>query len=70
MQTRLMSLVESWANIIVGLGIALLTQVIAFPWFGIHIDFNANVKLSLIFTVVSLVRSYTLRRIFNHWRIR
>jgi hypothetical protein len=65
MQTRWMSLVESVANITVGYGIAVLTQLAVFPMFGLHASQGGNLLIGLIFTVVSLVRSYVLRRLFN-----
>jgi len=67
MQSRRHSLIESVANIAVGLGVAFLTQIIVFPWFGIHVDTEVHVSITLIFTVVSLVRSYILRRLFNRF---
>lgn len=47
--------------------VAFLTQIIVFPRFGIHVDTEAHVSITLIFTVVSLVRSYVLRRLFNRF---
>jgi len=49
----------------VGYGVALLSQILVFPIFGIHVSLKQNVYIGLIFTVVSIIRSYFLRRIFN-----
>jgi NhaP-type Na+/H+ and K+/H+ antiporter len=65
MQTRFWSLVESVANVLIGFGVALLAQVIIFPWFGIYVGPSEHVLIGVAFTVVSLVRSYVLRRVFN-----
>ena len=65
MQTKKHSAIESLANIAVGIGIAFGTQVVVFPWFGLHATLAANLGITAIFTVVSFVRSYTLRRVFN-----
>lgn len=65
MQTRLQSLLEAWMNILIGYGIAFLSQVVVFPWFGIHVGVKQNIEIGLIFTVISLIRSYALRRFFN-----
>ena len=65
MQTRLMSLIESVANIVVGYGVAVITQLLVFPLFGLAASLSDNLAIGLIFTVVSLARSYTLRRLFN-----
>ena len=65
MQTRLMSLVESVANIVVGFGVAVITQLLVFPLFGLAASLSDNLVIGLIFTIVSLARSYALRRLFN-----
>lgn len=68
MQTRLMSLVEAVTNVVVGLIVSLVTQIVVFPWYGIEVSFATNVQIMLIFTVVSIVRSYALRRAFTRIR--
>jgi hypothetical protein len=65
MQSRTMSLIEALANVLVGYGVAVTTQVMVFPLFGLHASLDQNLAIGLIFTVVSLVRSYALRRLFN-----
>jgi hypothetical protein len=65
MQSRAMSLVEAVANVVVGFGVAVLTQMLVFPRFGIHASLGQNLGIGAIFTVVSLVRGYALRRAFN-----
>lgn len=68
MQTRLGSLIESVVNIIIGLFINITAQYLMFPFFGIHIEVSQNIQIAVIFTVISLCRSYLLRRVFNKWR--
>jgi hypothetical protein len=65
MQSRAMSLVEAVANVLVGYGVAVASQMIVFPRFGFYATLDQNLAIGSIFTVVSLIRSYTLRRIFN-----
>ncbi len=60
------SFVEAWANIIIGYLVALGAQLVVFPLLGIQVSIGQNIKIGLIFTVVSLVRSYWLRRAFNY----
>lgn len=67
-QSRKGSLLEAVANIAVGFGIAMLTTHIVMPWFGHHLTLSDNFWITAIFTVVSLVRSYTLRRVFNRMK--
>ena len=62
-----MSFVEAWANVLVGYGVAVLTQIAVFPLFGIRASLSANLGIGLVFTIVSLARSYALRRLFNRW---
>jgi hypothetical protein len=69
-QSRLMSLVESVANVIVGYGVAVVTQILIFPIFGLHATLAQNLKMGLVFTGVSICRSFLLRRIFETLRVR
>lgn len=65
MQSRLESLIETSMNIGIGYLVALASQVILFPMFGIFIPLSTNLWIGLWFTVISLVRSYIIRRWFN-----
>lgn len=65
MQSRWMSLVEATTNIVVGYCLAVLTQVIVFPLFGLVASFGENLAIGGVFTGILLVRGYILRRIFN-----
>ena len=67
-QSRLMSLVESVANVIIGYGVAVVTQILIFPVFGLHTTLAQNLKMGAVFTVVSIARSYVLRRVFEALR--
>jgi hypothetical protein len=69
-QSRLMSLVESLANVLVGYGVAVLTQVLVFPLFGLAVTVAENLLIGLVFTGVSIIRSYALRRSFEALRVR
>lgn len=64
-QTKVGSLIESAMNIMIGYGVALLSQIIIFPLFEIHISLTTNLWIGAWFTVISLVRSYIIRRWFN-----
>ena len=69
-QSRLMSLVESFANVLVGYGVAVVTQMLVFPLFGLAVTVSENLLIGLVFTAVSIVRSYALRRGFEALRVR
>ena len=65
-QSRVMSLVEAATNVVVGYGLAVLVQIAVFPVFGIAATLKQNLAIGLVFTLVSLGRSYMLRRLFEN----
>jgi len=69
-QSRWMSLLEAVTNVLVGYGVAVATQWAVFPLFGLHTTLQENLLIGLVFTAVSLVRSYLLRLAFEAWRFR
>ena len=64
-QSRRNSFIEACTNVAVGIVVAWAVTYTIFPWFGFQPEVAAALYISLIFTAVSLVRSYILRRIFN-----
>ena len=64
-----MSLVEAIANVVVGYGIAVLTQLVVFPWFGLPARVGDALALGGIFTVMSIARGFALRRLFETIRV-
>lgn len=69
-QSKLMSWVETCLNTAIGFAIAMATQMLVFPLFGYSPPLSTNFKIALIFTVVSIVRGFILRRLFEALRIR
>lgn len=69
-QSRTMSLIEATASVVVGYLLALATQFAIFPFFGLAVSVNDNLLIGGIFTAVSLLRSYVLRRLFEAARAR
>ncbi len=69
MQTRLGSLTEAVINLLVGFGVAVIGQIYIFPVFDIYISMYDNIFIAAFFTILSLVRSYSLRRLFNYIRL-
>ncbi len=65
MQTKKQSFLESLTNIIIGYVTALISQLLIFPLFDIIIPFTDNLLIGLYFTIVSLIRSYLVRRWYN-----
>jgi hypothetical protein len=68
-QSRIMSLVEAITNVIVGYGVAVVTQILIFPIFGLHTTLAQNLQMGLLFTGVSIIRSFLLRRLFEAIRV-
>ena len=64
-QSRRMSLIEAITNVAVGYALAVVTQIMVFPWFGLHPSLGENLALGAVFVGISLVRSFALRRLFE-----
>ena len=64
-QSRRMSLIEAITNVVVGYVLAVVTQLIVFPWFGLHPSLGENLAIGAVFVGISLMRSYLLRRLFE-----
>ena len=68
-QSRLMSMVEAITNVVVGYGVAVVTQILIFPIFGLQTTLGQNLAMGGIFTIVSLLRSFALRLFFESFRV-
>lgn len=64
-QSRKMSLAESVLSTIIGFGVAFCVQVVVLPLFGVYLPPADHTAIAAIFTVVSVVRGYLVRRLFN-----
>ena len=64
-QTRLQSAIESAANVAIGYAVAVASQQAIFPLFGIRVSLADNLLIGGYFTLISLARSYAVRRWFN-----
>lgn len=65
-QTKLGSFVEAWANIFVGFAINFTANLVILPRFGFaNLTAEKAFGIGLVFTAISLARSYVLRRWFN-----
>lgn len=64
-QTQLGSLTEAAANIAVGFSINWCANMVVLPLLGLPINGSKAFEIGVIFTAISLVRSYVLRRWFN-----
>jgi hypothetical protein len=62
-----MSLIDA-AKVVVGVLVAVATQIVVFPILGLQATLAQSLKLALVFTGVSIARSYGLRRLFEGFR--
>lgn len=70
MQKKRHSLLEAVLSTAIGFIIAFTSQLLIYPWFGIHISVTTNFWLTCIFTVISIIRGYYVRRGFNWLHVR
>jgi hypothetical protein len=64
-QTRLGSLIEVCINILIGFSINWVANIWILPLYGFNITHGQAFSMGLIFTVISVVRGYAIRRWFN-----
>jgi hypothetical protein len=67
-QSRTMSFVESITNVLFGFLLAMLTQITLFPMVDLQVSVADNLLIGMIFTAISIVRSFALRRLFESIR--
>lgn len=64
-QTKLQSLIEAIFNTAIGFIIGILSQMIIFPLLGMTVSFQTNLWIGFWFTIISVIRTYVVRRWFN-----
>lgn len=64
-QSHRMSLIESLSNVVVGFGVSMLANLLILPLFGYSPGLVDAGLIGAVFTVISLIRSYLMRRLFN-----
>lgn len=67
-QSRTMSAVEATANVAIGYGINFAANLVVLPAFGFAVTAADAAGIGVVFTAISLARSYVLRRAFNRAR--
>ena len=65
MQSKKQSLIESLTSTTIGIIIGIVLNLTILPIFGYPVSLSDSLWISVIFTIVSIVRSYVVRRIFN-----
>lgn len=69
-QSKRGSAIESATNVISGIGVAFISQLVIYPLADIHVSTGTNVAITLIFTAISFIRNYLFRRLFDWWQHR
>ena len=65
MQTKRQSLIETLTSVFVGWFISFIANMLVLPLFGYNINLTDGVLISIIFTAISVIRGYVVRRWFN-----
>lgn len=65
MQSKKQSLIESLTSTTIGIIIGIVLNLTILPIFGYPVSVVDSLWISLIFTAISVIRSYAVRRIFN-----
>ena len=64
-QTRIGSLIEAWANVAIGFAINFCANLLILPLIGFQISVTQNLFIGVLYTIISVARSYVIRRWFN-----
>lgn len=64
-QSKLNSFIESCTNVAIGFGFNFIANMFIMPLVGFNITVTQNLLLGFWFTVISIIRSYLVRRYFN-----
>jgi len=59
------SMVETWTNIGIGFGINYAANMVVLPLAGLPVSAGGAFLIGVIFTAISVVRSFAIRRWFN-----
>jgi len=65
-QSKKGSLLESVVNVMAGYCVSFIANMTILPMFGLDVSVSDGLWIGLAYSAISLIRSYTIRRIFNH----
>ena len=60
---------EALLNILLGFGISVGANLVLLPLWGYQVGVREGLEIGLAFTLVSFVRSFLLRRLFNYFHV-
>jgi uncharacterized protein YacL len=64
-QTKKQSIIEAIAGIIIWLLTSFLIQIFLYPLLDIPVSIGQNITITFVFFIVSFLRGYLVRRLFN-----
>jgi hypothetical protein len=70
MQSRRNSAIEAFVNVAIGYLVSVLANILILPMFGYNVTLFDSFAIGVAFTMVSLLRSYAVRRFFNFWEFK
>ena len=65
MQTKKLSIIEAVSNTVIGLLTSFCIQLLIYPFLNIEVSINQNIFITFVFFIVSILRGYIVRRLFN-----
>ncbi len=69
-QSRLMSAIETVTNVVIGYVVAVAANWLVLPLFGFAVSMGDGAAIGFAFTLIALIRSFGLRRLFATIRMR
>lgn len=69
MQSKLQSLIEASTNTFIGFAVSYVANIVVLNAYGFHVGAGKAFTISVIFTGISIVRGYCIRRWFNKRKV-
>lgn len=70
MQTRKGSFIEACINVLIGFWINFFANLLILPLIGFNITIGQNIFIGILYTIISIARSYAIRRWFNYYIVK
>lgn len=67
MQSKRGSFIESIAGTLLGFAVAVLSNYLILPMFGYNVNMFDSIGIAIVFTLISFIRAYIVRRAFNRF---
>lgn len=70
MQTRKGSFIEACINVLIGFWINFFANLLILPLISFNITVGQNIFIGILYTIISIARSYAIRRWFNYYIVK